>query len=300
MTAHAIAYLHAASPLHAGTGQALDVNDLPIQRERGTELPIVGGSGLKGVIRAECETGGDRNFVDSAFGNEDDASAGAGAVTFADARLLLFPVRSVKLLFAWVTSPYLLRRYAHDRVISGFDGDLELGALAAFARAEQDAVAAGSSLLIESSQSQPQQKGTVYVEDADLAVEVLPEMKNFAESLASRCLPELLRPLLAGRLLLVSDSLLGTFVRQCTEITPRVKLKDKEKTSDNLWYEEALPAETLLYSVVSAEKTRGMRKRDFSGTDHIATLSKAIASAQFGGKASVGRGLCNVSWEVAS
>jgi CRISPR/Cas system CMR subunit Cmr4 (Cas7 group RAMP superfamily) len=36
------------------------------------------------------------------------------ATQFADARLLLLPVRSLAGTFAWVTSPYVLRRFARD------------------------------------------------------------------------------------------------------------------------------------------------------------------------------------------
>ncbi|RMD58772.1 type III-B CRISPR module RAMP protein Cmr4, partial [Candidatus Parcubacteria bacterium] len=44
-------FLHALSPLHAGTGQGVGAIDLPIAREKGTEIPIVPGSSLKGVLR---------------------------------------------------------------------------------------------------------------------------------------------------------------------------------------------------------------------------------------------------------
>ena len=38
----------------------------------------------------------------------------AGALGFTDARLLLFPVKSVKGVFAWVTCPAVLERFKHD------------------------------------------------------------------------------------------------------------------------------------------------------------------------------------------
>ena len=46
-------YIHALTALHAGTGQGVGVVDLPIAREKSTGLPIVPGSGIKGVLREE-------------------------------------------------------------------------------------------------------------------------------------------------------------------------------------------------------------------------------------------------------
>jgi len=47
-------FVHALSPLHAGTGQGSGVIDLPIAREKATGLPFVPGSSLKGVLRDAC------------------------------------------------------------------------------------------------------------------------------------------------------------------------------------------------------------------------------------------------------
>jgi hypothetical protein len=43
--------LHALTPLHVGTGQAVANVDLPIAREKATGFPIVPASALKGVLR---------------------------------------------------------------------------------------------------------------------------------------------------------------------------------------------------------------------------------------------------------
>jgi CRISPR/Cas system CMR subunit Cmr4 (Cas7 group RAMP superfamily) len=43
--------LHAFSPLHAGTGHAADVIDLPTARYKATGIPFVPGSSIKGVLR---------------------------------------------------------------------------------------------------------------------------------------------------------------------------------------------------------------------------------------------------------
>lgn len=102
-------FVHALSPLHAGTGQGVDVIDLPIAREKATGIPFLPGTTLKGVFRDGCENDDIRKRV---FGPDTsgDPSEHAGSVTFTDARLLLMPIRSLRGVFAWATSPLLLRR----------------------------------------------------------------------------------------------------------------------------------------------------------------------------------------------
>ena len=47
-----LTFIHALSPLHAGTGQGVGVIDLPIAREKATNLPFLPGSTLKGCCRS--------------------------------------------------------------------------------------------------------------------------------------------------------------------------------------------------------------------------------------------------------
>src|SRR5690554_3353742 len=44
-------FLYTVSPVHMGAGQAVDVIDNPIQRERHTRHPCFAGSGIKGALR---------------------------------------------------------------------------------------------------------------------------------------------------------------------------------------------------------------------------------------------------------
>lgn len=89
----AILGLHAETSIHAGAGSALDVIDLPIQREAHTNWPCVFGSAVKGALRAAAGKG---NQTDLVFGLENaNSDAYAGALLVGDARLLLLPVRSL-------------------------------------------------------------------------------------------------------------------------------------------------------------------------------------------------------------
>ena len=44
--------LYAVTPCHAGSGSSVGVVDLPIQRERHTNYPIIQASGVKGAFKA--------------------------------------------------------------------------------------------------------------------------------------------------------------------------------------------------------------------------------------------------------
>ena len=69
----ALLYLHAQTSLHPGSGTALDVVDLPIQRERHTQWPVIPGSALKGILRDSCrEEARSRHGGDRRKTNEED------------------------------------------------------------------------------------------------------------------------------------------------------------------------------------------------------------------------------------
>ncbi len=109
----ALMWFYTETPLHAGTGVRLGTVDLPIQRERYTDYPLIQGSSLKGALRsaAVAKLGSKDDRIACVFGPERITSpeeAYAGAVTLTDARLVLFPVRSLVAGFTWVTSALAL------------------------------------------------------------------------------------------------------------------------------------------------------------------------------------------------
>jgi CRISPR-associated protein Cmr4 len=87
----AILYLQALTPLHPGSGTALGTVDLPVQRERHTNWPVIPGSSVKGVLREASP----KELRQRLFGTGDSDGTSAGALSFTDARLLALPVRSL-------------------------------------------------------------------------------------------------------------------------------------------------------------------------------------------------------------
>lgn len=312
MTNARLLFVHALSPLHAGTGQGVGVIDLPIAREKATGLPYLPGSSVKGTLRDN--DGLDPVTQQALFGPDTNYAAdNAGSAQFSDQRLLLLPVRSLAGTFAWVTSPYVLRRFARDAQDAGAT-DLPK-TVPTITRGTGDneykecAVASGSCLKISGQ--------TVVLEDLDLtATEDSTkdgDVTKWADWIGWRLFPDkekdaAWRTMLTERFCIVHDDLLGFLLTTATEVVARIKLNDDSKTVDTktgaLWYEEALPAETVLAGLVVATPVNA-KIRDKDGNEQSTKrltsteIFKAVGdltdkALQFGGKATVGRGLCRV------
>jgi len=285
-------FVHALSPLHAGTGQGVGVIDLPIAREKATDIPFLPGSTLKGVFRDAC---GDDEKCIRVFGpkttNADDH---AGAVVFTDARLLLLPVRSLKGVFAWVTSPLMLRRLARDAEnVQGLpllpEQNLSVGENACLVSDEGCAL----KMTLDGAEK-------AILEDLPLAVDGSAEVKAWAVWLGKMLFPndeaeddKAWRAALNARLCIVPDDTLSFLLETATEITARIRIEDDKKTvaQGALWYEEALPAETILAGLVLAATVKASPQEVF---DTVRSLSEG-KTFQFGGNATVGRGLCKAT-----
>jgi CRISPR-associated protein Cmr4 len=119
----AMLFLYTETPLHAGSGTSLGIVDLPIQRERTTGYPMIQASGLKGCLR-DVASGNSQQKVEIVFGPDtQQASDHAGALSVGDARILLFPVRSLIGVFAWVTSKNVLARFKREALMAGLSVD---------------------------------------------------------------------------------------------------------------------------------------------------------------------------------
>jgi CRISPR-associated protein Cmr4 len=88
---------------------------------------------------------------------------------------------------------------------------------------------------------------------------------------------------------LVSDDVFSFLLDVGTQITARIRIEDDTKTvaEGALWYEEALPAETILVSLAVASNVKASPEEVFKALQSI--TEKLV---QFGGSATVGQGLC--------
>ena len=118
--------LYSVTPVHAGSGAELSVIDLPIQRERHTGFPVIWGQSLKGVLRRAYEKSENGVKTEVIFGpSTERAHDHAGAVSVGDAKILLFPVRSLKGVFAYVMCPIVLERFKRDLELAGMNNELD-------------------------------------------------------------------------------------------------------------------------------------------------------------------------------
>lgn len=270
-------HLHALSALHVGTGQGVGAVDLPIARSRATNLPIVAGSAIKGVLRDELKLNPDEEKV--VFGGNTD-NAQAGAVAFGDAQLLLLPIRSFAGTVAYATCPFILKRYARDL------GD----STTKFATEQETAkLTSGSFLLIDGKK--------IALEDLDLNATPDDDQANkWAEKIAQAVYPddEAWQTELIKRFVILPDDVFSFLADTATEIRTRIKIDRNTRivAQGALWTEENLPCETVLWGVFGVSEARDQSGKSAENVSEL--LLKQELPIQIGGKHTVGRGLCRL------
>jgi CRISPR-associated protein Cmr4 len=284
-------FVHALSPLHAGTGQGAGVIDLPIARERATGLPFLPGSSLKGTLRARCNAQECKQVFGPDSTEVQTDNNYASSAQFSDQRLLLLPMRSLAGTYAWVTSPYVLRRLARD--IEDTQIAPPTARIPDIQGTDTCAITGDTSKIkIDSAEAK------VYLEELELKVQSSSsaEANSWASWIGTHVFPQdaMWQQMLLERLCVVHDDVFNYMLDTATEITARIKLREDAKTVQDggLWYEEALPTETILTGIVLVMPVKNANIT----TDKVfEVLHKLMGKPlQFGGKATVGRGLCRV------
>lgn len=307
-------YIHALTPMHPGVGTGVGNVDLPVARERTTGIPYLPGSSIKGVLRYEAEHRnwppekirqllGDPNgpelppssdLARVVFGPDvRNASDHAGAVSFGDAKLLLLPARSYQGVFAYTTSPFILKRFFYElKMLGALEAGMEnIPSL----KAEQAAVPEESLVVF---------RGKLVLEDLALSVKRDDNAwKDVFDELA-KALKFLDLPWpLEKRLAIVSDDAFSYLLETALEVVARIRLDAATKTVEQgaLWYEENLPAESVLYGVLSLpNESFGELKKDGAATtlkraQMLEYLKNLVAQPlQFGGNATIGRGFARM------
>jgi CRISPR-associated protein Cmr4 len=313
----ALLALHAQTALHPGAGTALGTVDLPVQRERHTHWPTIAGSALKGILRDRCREKSKEKYHDEQdadgkvirtrrrVANEDDAqlvaafgpgkvdesSSHAGALSVTDARILAFPVRSLRGVFAWVTCPAVLERLSRDLTIAGLPElpDQDIPRPQKTPTEDQAACADKSPLLVDGDRLVLEEFEFRRVRDAG----------TVADWVASHAVSDTAtQHRVRTHLTVLHDDDFTHFVRHATEIVARIALNYDTKTvaGTALFYQEFLPAETLLYSIVLASTSRSPGRPDSAAEvlNYLAGHLEPGTVLQVGGDETVGKGLCLV------
>ena len=281
-------FLYAVSPVHMGAGSAVGVIDNPIQRERHTGHPCFAGSGIKGALRHGFEAiGGDPALIDRLFGPASDSGElHAGAVSFGDAQLVAFPVRSLKNGYVYATCPQALARAQRLLTLVGSKTDWAVPTVA-----EGDCLLANQALLSGTNK--------LHLEAFEYSAKVSQSLPAVAADLAQRALPadaayQFFRNKLAQDLVVLSDTDFAYFVNNATLVEPHVCIDETTGTAKKtgLFYTENLPPESLLLAPLLASKTRS-KDGNIEADEVLAKLRTALDGklVQLGGDATTGRGL---------
>lgn len=296
--------LYTETPLHCGAEGGTGYVDLPIQRERHTQYPVIPGSTIKGVLRDELELDPATRRTYFGEGEEEAAAAEAesrprkpgipGSISFGDGILVAFPIRSSGAPFHWVTCPFVLERVF--RLVA------PAVKLASIARSQAWAKQGQGDVLLEEIRVTRQARPEFFEGDGSgLAhlMKLLPPGDGFAYT----------HQIFPDRLLVISDEDFKELVETGTEIVTRIKLNalgttrnledddlddltDEERASfskkdreGNLFVEEILPSETLFLA--------SLRAGDPS--DDLARIfSKPVI--RLGGDETIGRGVTHMTF----
>lgn len=334
---HSAFFLWTETPLHAGSGATVGVIDQPIQRDRQTGHPIVQPGGVKGAFRAHCRERwgiGKKNVtLPEVAGNgaetisqslekpiaerEWEAIFGplagdlfGGAISLTEARLMLFPVRSLQGVCAWITCPMVLARLARDLETAGIATPPLL----------EDAPAPNHAWVMSQSPLLFVREKQITLEEYTFTADVTRDtpLTTLAKWLVTHAVPNTpgyayWQKLLSGdmrqsHLVVLNDSDFTEFTLHATNIEQRIRIDPDTGivVGGALWIEESLPADSLLYTLLhvmppfegspsSVPQSLCNEARQPSAEKVRERLLSAFVSpqdlVQIGGDATLGRGL---------
>ena len=282
-------FIYTETSLHAGVGSTVSAIDLPIQRERTTQFPIVQGSGIKGALRSQAKASeSDLEAVFGADTKKEDKFA--GAISVGDARIVLFPVRSLNGVFAYTTCAEVLARVARD--VEGFPS------LSSSVAGENALVTSNSAVSVT---------GRAVLEEFSFTCNSDKSVDAIAKWLAENAFPtepayEYWRKKVQTSLIVLSDESFRDFVLNSTEIVTRVRLEREKKTvaQGALWTQEALPSDCLLMSAILARSTRdGSNGTAKDVADWLHNPENVPQRIQLGGDETTGSGMVALRWAGA-
>lgn len=284
-----IFHIQALSALHIGAGQGVGVVDLPIVRAKATNLPIIPGSSLKGVLRDELKTKLQLEDQDikTLFGPQEAYEDNyAGAIAVGDANLLLFPIRSFAGTVAFATCPYILQQYKRD---------MNIGLDIPHIEGQKAYITEQSKLKIANK---------IALEDLDIEInDTDPLCQQWGQQIVANIYPqgtadaENWQQLVQERFVILPDDIFSFLVDTATEVRMRIRINRETRIVKNgaLWSEENLPAESVLWGVIGVSSSRNV-KNDNRQAKELAALvcTPNDIDIQLGGKHTVGRGFCRM------
>jgi CRISPR-associated protein Cmr4 len=261
--------IKAISNLHVGSGEGdFSHIDKQVQRDTVTHLPTIHASGIKGALREGMEekftspkNGPTNDTILTVFGSHPKLDRGnvqkQGLYNFFDGHLLSLPIRSSHHFFYRATCPQLLEALA-DALAIYQPGSSSIAALRGLAGI---AVSKGSPVYFGTG------AGNIQLEDWTAT--------HNAHNING------LAALLPDRIALLHNDDFCTLAQQLPVIA-RNYLENGQ--SENLWYEEVVPRESIFYTMVTHIADTALQAWLRDDKQNI---------VQLGANATVGYGLCS-------
>jgi len=229
--------------------------------------------------------GYDESYTDenikAKFGDDTEFS---GALGFSDARILFFPIKSAKGVFAWTTCPMVLKRFKEEMELCGIS-------------------LAYDSFTVNMGECIVDNNSRVLINDRSVVLEeyffeVQKEGLDQKLNLLSSVFPEL-----KEKIAILNDDDFKDFVNLSTEVITRTKIDNLTGTvaKGALFNEEYLPSETIMYYLVFAspifqkdDTKKGIFKSNEKSEEQLVleffenNLPEVV---QIGGNATIGKGI---------
>lgn len=263
-----ICFLYTITQVHAGKGFDSGVVDLPIQREISTGFPVI--SGIKGALRNEIKWPDDteKNIFGAAPKSKEDIS---GSIAFSEAKIFLFPLRSIEKVFVWITCPLVLSRLSTAFKLTGNEEIPQL-------------IEAILGKYKENKEYSSFDSSSLNIEEYTITTEFMEELNKLIKKLSAISPETYLKDKMENNVVLLSDKDFTFFMKNATEVMARIRINKDTGTADKraLWYEEYLPQDSVMY-FITKELTNNNCSKTFEDTADKMFLN-------LGGKASIGKG----------
>ncbi|MEM2351495.1 MAG: type III-B CRISPR module RAMP protein Cmr4 [Thermoproteota archaeon] len=292
-----IVFIRAVVNLHPGSGRSGEIVDLPVQKDN-LGFPIIYSSSLKGALKSALwqQPSVSKDIVKALFGPEpEDDEKFTSAIAVLDAFIITFPVRSLEGVYAFATSPMLLRRLNEYLKIVG-----KAETYGYIEKLSNISIDEGTCEISEKAKNllRIEALNNRLIINEEIDVKYKTDHSNDIEEL------EKLFGMEQGRLILLNDDdALRALERSLVRVT-RIAVDRERKTVKGgaLWTEEYVPWGTLYVTAFLYSKAR--RSEILQDANDVKKKFRELLSKMgdyliIGGNETVGRGIVKLEFKEA-
>ncbi|MFO7901713.1 MAG: type III-B CRISPR module RAMP protein Cmr4 [Planctomycetota bacterium] len=284
------AFLYLETALHVGTSQQGYAIDLPIERDA-SGAPVIPANTLRGSVLATARKRRDKDEITWAFGSPPGSDMEKeGVLTFNPCQILLFPVRTYKGVFAWITSPQWLSAWQTAVGECGREGSM----VSVPEPGDHEAVVAPQAPVLTESR-------TLIIEDFSFPVREAAEVAALGEWFGRHAMPQdssyqFFRERLQNALVVLPDDVCRFLLRHRVPVTRRVAINPQTGVAEEgaLWTEEFLPSETLFHTLIGTENRDTPPPVPVNGVSWLKQLE--LKHLQVGANRTLGDGFVRWTW----